>query len=468
MTTPTGTAAPGDHPAPPSPSPLYTRPTQAQSAREQTVSYADLMKPDEDWRNLPNAADRRKIQNRLAQRAYRRSLKERNEEIKRLRKQVEKLEETQAQAELATPPRDPDSNPGLSRPSLAGPGGPGTTTNHDTGGPATGSVISEPDWMGDYLGIWPHTPPPGPDHDPFAGLSHGQVKAWGSGFPSMDSATDGLLQPVPEHSLRQHAGTSTGETVRSSPVSYRPQHHGDGGSSSSTGDGNNNTFAYPPTPIGPDAICHSRGHSMDVGDPASPAPPASPNLDSFTLGNTTPSLHPVTPRLLLRRNNDVYSDDGSSGKASLFSNHHPRLQMETGASNSYNEAGHLASASCRRSPTSAPSWCCCISGGHHAADTTSGFSVRGRSQSHAGKEHERPRTSIQPLDMDSLYTQGHVVHRGLVVQPSECGDGVTIRLQPTAANARASLVAFMIQHDPAPLTPLNDKQPCRMDHDSHH
>jgi hypothetical protein len=42
-----------------------------QSGREQTVSYADLMKPDEDWRNLPNAADRRKIQNRLAQRAYR-------------------------------------------------------------------------------------------------------------------------------------------------------------------------------------------------------------------------------------------------------------------------------------------------------------------------------------------------------------------------------------------------------------
>lgn len=52
-----------------SPQPRSPRPQQ--SDREQTVSYADLMKPDEDWRNLPNAADRRKIQNRLAQRAYR-------------------------------------------------------------------------------------------------------------------------------------------------------------------------------------------------------------------------------------------------------------------------------------------------------------------------------------------------------------------------------------------------------------
>lgn len=41
------------------------------SGRPLTTSYVDLMKPDEDWRNLPDAAERRKIQNRLAQRAYR-------------------------------------------------------------------------------------------------------------------------------------------------------------------------------------------------------------------------------------------------------------------------------------------------------------------------------------------------------------------------------------------------------------
>lgn len=45
--------------------------TTNRCGRPQSISYADLMKPDEDWRNLPDAAERRKIQNRLAQRAYR-------------------------------------------------------------------------------------------------------------------------------------------------------------------------------------------------------------------------------------------------------------------------------------------------------------------------------------------------------------------------------------------------------------
>lgn len=47
--------------------------TTAKSNGKQGISYADLMKPDEDWRLLPDASERRKIQNRLAQRAYSRS-----------------------------------------------------------------------------------------------------------------------------------------------------------------------------------------------------------------------------------------------------------------------------------------------------------------------------------------------------------------------------------------------------------
>jgi hypothetical protein len=72
--TPTASASHGgDPPSPPqSRSPQRTQPADSEhTGREQTVSYADLMKPDVDWRTLPNAADRRKIQNRLAQRAYR-------------------------------------------------------------------------------------------------------------------------------------------------------------------------------------------------------------------------------------------------------------------------------------------------------------------------------------------------------------------------------------------------------------
>jgi hypothetical protein len=41
--------------------------------RHQLPAYNELMRPDEDWRMVPDAVERRKIQNRLAQRAYRES-----------------------------------------------------------------------------------------------------------------------------------------------------------------------------------------------------------------------------------------------------------------------------------------------------------------------------------------------------------------------------------------------------------
>ncbi|KAI3320833.1 hypothetical protein HD806DRAFT_218830 [Xylariaceae sp. AK1471] len=52
------------------------------SGRPLTASYADLKKLSEDWRNLPGAAERKKIQNRLALRAYRRNMREKVQSLK--------------------------------------------------------------------------------------------------------------------------------------------------------------------------------------------------------------------------------------------------------------------------------------------------------------------------------------------------------------------------------------------------
>jgi hypothetical protein len=345
-----------------------------------------------------------------------RSLRERNEEIKRLKKQVEQLEGTQAQGELGTPPAEPDASAG---PSLVAPAG--TASDPDAVHSAT-SVMSTSDWMVDYLNVLPNTP--GSDHDAFAGFSHAQVDAWGSDFASMGVAPEHLMQPVSEHGL-DHAG-ATAEAARAASVSCCPQHHGESGGGGCTSPGSCDPFAYPSMPLGPEIMRHSRGGAMGTGDST---PSDSPTLKPYMFGGST-----QRPRSGSRLNSygtkDLYHDDDNSGRASPFSSH-GRVQTGAGACGSYHEASH-------RSPTSAP-WCHCKTGANHAD-----YSVRGH-------EHQRQRTLIQPIDMDSLYTQGHFLHQGLLVEPSDSGDGVTIRLQPNAANGRASLVAFMIQHDPKPL-----------------
>ncbi|RDW58846.1 hypothetical protein BP6252_13322 [Coleophoma cylindrospora] len=69
------------------------------------MQYTDLMKPDEDWRELGDPSERRKIQNRIAQRAYRRNMRERATKIEELKKQITMYEELRShntQAEDST------------------------------------------------------------------------------------------------------------------------------------------------------------------------------------------------------------------------------------------------------------------------------------------------------------------------------------------------------------------------------
>ncbi|PYI08339.1 hypothetical protein BO78DRAFT_405817 [Aspergillus sclerotiicarbonarius CBS 121057] len=63
------------------------------SGRPKHNSYNDLMKPGESWEDPPDAAERRKIQNRLAQRAYRQNMRDRTKEVELLKSQIQKLQE---------------------------------------------------------------------------------------------------------------------------------------------------------------------------------------------------------------------------------------------------------------------------------------------------------------------------------------------------------------------------------------
>ncbi|KAI0020789.1 hypothetical protein F4780DRAFT_348503 [Xylariomycetidae sp. FL0641] len=94
--------------------------TSPRSGRPLTTSYVDLMKPDEDWRNLPDAAERRKIQNRLAQRAYRRNMRDRTKEVEKLKKQLQQLQESTNAEQATTPPPENDSPSRGRSPSCSG------------------------------------------------------------------------------------------------------------------------------------------------------------------------------------------------------------------------------------------------------------------------------------------------------------------------------------------------------------
>lgn len=60
--------------------------------RSQNIAYNDLVRPEEeDWHMLRDSAERRKIQNRLAQRAYRRNIKYRSLELEKLKQELSEI-----------------------------------------------------------------------------------------------------------------------------------------------------------------------------------------------------------------------------------------------------------------------------------------------------------------------------------------------------------------------------------------
>ncbi|KAI1445966.1 hypothetical protein F5Y02DRAFT_417577 [Annulohypoxylon stygium] len=121
------------------------------SGRPLTTSYVDLMKPDEDWRNLPDAAERRKIQNRLAQRAYRRNMRDRTKEVERLKKQLQQLQQSMSADPSTTPPPEHELPSGGRSPSSMGDA---HVQNADMAASAT--TPNGTRRMSDYLQSWPH------------------------------------------------------------------------------------------------------------------------------------------------------------------------------------------------------------------------------------------------------------------------------------------------------------------------
>ncbi|KAI0097915.1 hypothetical protein GGR51DRAFT_539647 [Nemania sp. FL0031] len=139
------------------------------SGRPLTTSYADLMKPDEDWRNLPDAAERRKIQNRLAQRAYRRNMRDRTKEVEKLKKQLQQLQEIVSGDPSTTPPPEQELTSGGRSPVSPE----DTPTPHFTDSAAV-PVTTAADGsqqIGDYMQAW-------------AAHGHGHERANGLGLMS--------------------------------------------------------------------------------------------------------------------------------------------------------------------------------------------------------------------------------------------------------------------------------------------
>ncbi|KAI0169895.1 hypothetical protein GGR52DRAFT_487224 [Hypoxylon sp. FL1284] len=179
------------------------------SGRPLTTSYVDLMKPDEDWRNLPDAAERRKIQNRLAQRAYRRNMRDRTKEVERLKKQLQQLQQSMSSDPSTTPPPEHELPSGGRSPSSLG-------DSHAQGADVTAAANGSRR-MSDYLQTWPQA---SGEQLSGLGLAEGENPlGYDTYFQQVHGAND-VVTELPSTGRRNRAVTAN---VSSAPVQHA--HH---------------------------------------------------------------------------------------------------------------------------------------------------------------------------------------------------------------------------------------------------
>ncbi|KAG8411846.1 hypothetical protein J3458_015142 [Metarhizium acridum] len=137
-------------------------------------TYLELMKPDENWTNLQDSTERRKIQNRLAQRAYRRNMRDRAIEVKMLREELQRMregassnEQCQSIREDSAPSVQTHTSPVSSTSSEAKNTQCSPTITiapkEDSAGVIDSQLLTpctrlqEADWMGGYSEAWPES-----------------------------------------------------------------------------------------------------------------------------------------------------------------------------------------------------------------------------------------------------------------------------------------------------------------------